>query len=141
MDTTTQIRIANLKYRLKEWAPVIAVIAACVSTLFIGISIGTVTERADALRQQQQITAFHSETLAAKDELIGLLTRTTVKAADAAVGVATEVGVVAIENEEKAKQSEHAARLAKAREDAARAKADAAEARRRAEQRKLKGLR
>lgn len=88
----------------------IAVLVFCVGTIFIGVVIGEATARSNAEKERAQLVQSYKDTIAAKDQLIGTLSQSTAKAADAVVvaSAQTNAGIDAAKVAAKAKTSKAA---------------------------------
>lgn len=135
----------KLKFSVQTWvhenAPIIAATAMVIGALFVGITIGMISTRADVIVEKQQIISSYTEALAAKDDLIEILSLSNATVADAVAAQADSVSAVVGDSKlvadaslEKARQAAEDARKAAAQVEAARKK-QAQDAR------KLKGLR
>lgn len=135
----------KLKFSVQTWvndnAPIIAATAMVIGALFVGITIGMISTRADVIMEKQQIISSYTEALAAKDDLIEILSLSNATVADAVAAQADSVSAVVGDSKLVADESLEKAR--QAADDARKAAAQVEEARKKQahDARKLKGLR
>ena len=121
----------KFKLLVKEWVPFVAILAVCLSSLFIGMVVGSVNTRADANQERTILVESFAQTIKTKDHVITLLAQSTVASTDAVLAQ-TDVTVT------KAKTAETQASKAAAAASAEAKKMEAAaKARRAAEAKKL----
>lgn len=116
---------------VKEWVPFVAILAVCLSSLFIGMVVGSVNTRADANQERTILVESFAQTIKTKDHVIALLAQSTVASTDAVLAQ-TDVTVT----KAKTATSEASQKVEAARAEAKKMEA-AAKARRAAEAKKL----